>query len=151
MTQVVARSATPTATHPNGKPRWTREQAVAAGKRSAEVRKARAAEQAELRARYDAALEAFQGADIGPATLHAVAMLVQASVSGNIPVPENALERKRLAETAEILHRIARLELGESTANTVTLTGDLADLDARRAELLSRLQAHQVVDATTSE
>ena len=131
--------------------RWTSEQAREAGRKSAAVRAAKRAELNARRAQVERITAELDRTQMGPATLAAALTLANACIQGDIPIPENALERKRLAETAEILHRIARLELGESTSNSVTLTGDLADIDARRAELLSRLQGHPVVEATTTE
>jgi hypothetical protein len=110
--------------------------------RSVESRRARKAAEAARVAQIDGILATLDRQQLEPIAFASAIRLAQACVAGDIPIPESALERKRLAETAVLLHQMARLEAGESTSNSVTLTGDLADLDARRAELLSRLQAH---------
>lgn len=48
---------------------------------------------------------------------------------------ETRLDLLRMAETAKILHGIGRLELGESTANTLTVAVPREELEARLARL----------------
>lgn len=48
---------------------------------------------------------------------------------------ESRLDLLRMAETAKILHGIGRLELGESTANTLTVAVPREELEARLARL----------------
>lgn len=119
--------------------RLTSEKAREAQAKSVEARR-RNREAVEARKDQVAAIVAeLDRTQLGPVALAVALKLALAVVAGDIPIPRDALERKRLAETAEILHRIGRLELGESTSNAVTLTGDLADLDAKRADLAAQL------------
>ncbi len=58
--------------------------------------------------------------------------------AGNAEItPETALEIKQLADAAQILHKMGRLELGESTANTAIV--NVTDAFAKQRELDARL------------
>lgn len=119
--------------------RFSGEKAREAGRRSQAVQAQKRAERAEHLARVDAILDTFDGEHLGPTTLAAALVLAKAAVRGEIPIPANATERKKLAEAAEILHRIGRLELGESTSNTHTVSETAQDVAARLSDARSRL------------
>ena len=122
-----------------GQHRWSTEAARQAAYRSAEVRRQNREAKAERQAEVARITAELDRSHIGPFALQAALVLAEAAILGDIQPPENALERKRLAETAEILHRIGRLELGESTSNAAHATLDAATVAARYAELERQL------------
>jgi hypothetical protein len=85
---------------------------------------------------------------LGPLAFAATAQLMVAAVDGEIPVPETALDRLRLAETARIAHGIARLEAGESTANSAVMRMDLSPEKAQEQldGLVARIASLQESD-----
>lgn len=137
MTQVAAQ--------PNRRPRFTSEQAREAGKRSAAIRMARKAEAAQYRDELNALLEASADGALGQQARAAAFVLTRTCVAGDLAPPRDALERLRIAQAVEILHRVARLEMDESTSNVAhASTGDdkarLADLQARVAMLAGTVE-----------
>ncbi len=83
-------------------------------------------------------IEPLQRENIGPEFLRMALKLANDAIRAEVPV-STSLERKQTAEAAKILHTMARLELGESTANTVTFNA--TDYAARKAELDARMAA----------
>lgn len=74
--------------------------------------------------------------DVHPAALNAALVAIQRAEQGIGEVPvETTLDVQRLANTAEIIHRISRLASGQSTSN-VAHAGD-----QDRAERLAALRA----------
>ena len=131
--------------------RWNSEQAREAGRKSAEVRAAKRAELNARRAQVERITSELDRTQIGPATLAAALTLAQAAIAGDIPIPRDALERKRLAETAEILHRIGRLEMGESTANVEHAALSDVERASRLAALRSQLGVIDVESSSDSQ
>ena len=118
---------------------FTSENAAAAAYRSAEVRRQKRDDKRERSEQVARIVDTLDRAHLGPFTLMAALKLAEAAVSGDITVPQNARERKTLAETAEILHRIGRLETDQSTANVAHATMDDASRAARLVEIEQRV------------
>lgn len=128
--------------------RFTPEEAREAGKRSAEARRRNRDADLERRAQISRVMDVLDRESLGPFALAGAFALAYSAISGEIPIPEKPVDRLRLAETAQILHRIGRLELGESTANTLSASMD-SDRAGRIADLRAKLDALQI-DQTTA-
>ena len=101
--------------------------------------KQRQALQAVERAELDALLRWCDRENLAPSFVAGSLRLAVAGASGVIEPPTTPGERLKLIEAAQALHKMARLELGESTANTITASLDIDALAAR----LDRLKAAQ--------
>lgn len=125
---------------------FTKDNAREMASRSAAVRREKRDAQRERTEQLARILETLDRSQLGPFAIQGAMYLAQAAITGEIPEPEDALERKRLIEAAELLHRIGRLEMGESTSNALHAAVDVDALATRRAELAARLAA---LDDTT--
>lgn len=128
------------------KPFKSSEVARQAALKSAEVRRAKRDAKLAKEQRVQAIVDTLDHTQLGEYALKAVLALAQAALSGELTEPTDIRQRKLYAEAAEILHRIARLELGESTSNVAHATIE-QDTEARRQELLARLKI-TTVDST---
>jgi hypothetical protein len=121
------------------------EHASAGGKaRQAKARK-QIAERAELQAVMTPIVENLGREQIGPTFLRHAHTLAERATTAEVDV-NTAGDVRHLAEAANILHKMARLELGESTSNSMTF--NVSDIAAKRAELEARLAALDVSDTT---
>lgn len=133
----MATAGTPDDPAPHLQPhRWTPERAREAGKKSAQVRRARKAATAKNAAQLSAHLGAvratFEGADLVE-SISAVLVVVLARVAaGEIPVRHAG----DAAELVRALHEVARLETGQPTAIR-------ADVKVDASVALDRLAALQ--------
>ena len=115
---------------------FTPETAIPAQQRSAQARWQRwAAERQRYETVYRVVAEVE---DVAPAALETAlnAMLRADETMDTVPV-DTMLDVKRLAETAEILHRISRLASGQSTANVA----HAAMTDDERRDRMAQLRA----------
>lgn len=99
---------------------------------------ARAAKYRELRARAEQVwqlADALDRADVAPFLLASSLILASKAVSGELPDPTSPLDSARYMEASQIAHKIARLEMGESTSNAASLRMDGGDLDAIAARI----------------
>jgi hypothetical protein len=130
-----------------GRP-FTTDAARRAAQRSAEIRRERAATRVAYAETLDLIVKEYgDRGRIGPLMFAAAAKLVEAAIAGEIPEPETALERLRLAETARICHAIGRLEADESTANIAHAT---VLTDEERRERMARIRAGLPPDSDTA-
>ena len=127
--------------------RLTPDKAKEAQARSVASRRKNREDAALRRQQIERMAQELDHSQVGPVTLAAAFKLAIICATGEVPVPKDALERKRLAETAEILHRIARLELGESTSNIAHATASNEERTEQLAQLQARMDAlREVVD-----
>ena len=87
--------------------------------RSVEIRRQRRDQAVQRQAEIEHIIEVLDHEQLGPFALTAALALAHNALSGEMAPPETPLDRLRLAETAVLLHKIGRLEMGESTSNTV--------------------------------
>ncbi len=73
--------------------------------------------------------------DITTSMLVATVELAALAVTGELPPATSALEARHYIEAASTALKLMRLELGESTANTITANVDLDALAERIAKL----------------
>jgi uncharacterized protein YheU (UPF0270 family) len=118
----------------------TPEAAKRAQERSLEVRKANTLER--MRRSEVVHRVVSETADLAPAALDAALRLVERLGTDGAELEiETTLDAQRLANVAEIVHRISRLASGQSTANVAHATTD-DERRARLAELRSRMAQH---------
>lgn len=109
------------------------------GLKSVETRRRQALERAQTVELVDQVAEHMEREKIGPKFLQLAIELAERAGDAQI-TPETALEVKQLVDAAHILHKMGRLELGESTANTITFAVD-GDREAQLRTLKARLAA----------
>lgn len=118
--------------------RFTHDTAAAAGRKSADARRAkgiaRAAEPTELARRLAEFRQTFGATDLSADVLTVAGVLMARLASGEIPVRNGG----EAADLLRALHEIARLEAGQPTSLSATVTIDQAQAVARLAELQSR-------------
>ena len=115
----------------------SREQRQEAQKRSTEVKNQRRLELARRREVVDTVTDWSDREQLPIAALSTVLKLM-ASISEDLEHLEpstSALDLQRKAEAAKTVHSLMRLELGESTSNTLTASVDPDALAARLARL----------------
>ena len=105
--------------------------------KAVEVRNTRRAELAEKRQTVDKLIDWADRERLPIAAMGTALALMQAIYDDlqQLPPAGTPLDMLRKAETAKILHGIGRLELGESTSNTLTATVDPDALAQRLAKL----------------
>lgn len=112
--------------------------ATSAARKSVQVRRERAARRglaSEVAYRIVTELD-----DVAPAALQAALVALQRASDALEEVPvETTLDAKRVAETAEIVHRISRLASGQSTANVAHANMSDEERAERMAYLRSRI------------
>ena len=118
---------------------FTPEQSRQGGLKRQEIARREKAERAVHQAELDRLLEWCDREQLAPSFVAGALRLAVAGASGDIEPPTTPGERLKLIEAAQALHKMARLELGESTANTITANVDLDALAAR----IDRLRAAQ--------
>lgn len=91
-------------------------------------------------------VQGLERSEIGPTFLQHASTLAERATQAQVDV-NTAGDVRHLAEAANILHKMARLELGESTSNSMTL--NVSDIAAKRAELEQRLRALDSSDDPT--
>lgn len=129
-------------------------QRSAGGKRSGEVRLAQSKVAAVEKQELATLLEWCDRAQLAPSFVAGALKLAVMGAAGAVPEPESPKERLQLIEAAQALHKMARLEMGESTSNTLTGTVDTVDPDVlaqRLANLRRTVVPIQVSDAPTSQ
>lgn len=114
----------------------THEDHVAGGHARQAKWRERKLEEQQLAESVTAIIEPLAREHIGPELLRMALKLAEAASTAQVEV-STPLERKQTAETAQILHKMGRLELGESTANTATF--DVTARDAQVAALKQRV------------
>ena len=119
--------------------RFTTENAAEMARRSVQLRKQRNDAALQRRAEIEHIIETLDRDDLGPYTLAAALAAAHLALSGELEPPETVLDRLRLGELAQILQRIGRLELGESTSNAAHATVDASELASKRAAILAQL------------
>ncbi len=105
-------------------------QASAAAKRRRILERS---QQAEI---VDVIINELGREELGPKFLKLAAHIAERAGDAAVPV-ETALEVKQLMEAAALAHKMGRLELGESTANTAVV--NVTDAFAKQRELDARL------------
>ncbi len=116
----------------------TREDMANGGRRSGEARRAQALERADRTNTIARIADAIPRDQIGPKLLqHAIEVIEQATTA-TITI-ETANDFRAMAQAAETIHKMARLEMGESTSNQATFAVSVQDREQRAAALRERL------------
>jgi len=114
----------------------SREQRQEAQRRSVEVRNAKRNDLAEKHQAVAEIVDWSQRENLSKSALEATLTAIQRGTNALEHVElETALDVLRTAEAARIWHSLMRLELGESTSNTLTATVDPDALAQRLARL----------------
>lgn len=125
----------------------THEDRLKGAQRALEVRQERILERARRTQLVDRVVSETE--DLAPAALDAALRLVERLGRDGAELEiETTLDAQRLANVAEIVHRISRLASGQSTANVAHASSE--DRAARIAELKARLAQHDDDGTTTT-
>ena len=115
----------------------SREQRIEGQRKGAEAKNQKRLELAQRRQVVDTVTDWSSREELPIAALSTVLALMR-SISEDLEHLEpstSALDLQRKAEAAKTVHSLMRLELGESTSNTLTATVDKDELAARLARL----------------
>ena len=126
----------------------SREQRQEGHRKSVEAKNQRRLELAQRRQVVDTVTDWSSREQLPIAALDTVLRLMNAVNDGisELPAITSALDVQRLAEAAKTVHSLMRLELGESTSNTLTAS---VDPDAL-AQRLARLRGAESPDPSAS-